>query len=138
MKNKLSGFSLMEMLLVLLIIAIVMAASAPMVNRKMLSSMAEKSPWVWTNTTGSIAYNLNGNDNQTTTIGAMALPIGSEKISARLYISNGASETPQIAIGEGTAGTNKVAGDPMFYIHKYKTSLGISTKIIKKATIELA
>lgn len=132
MKNKLSGFSLMEMLLVLLIIAIVMAASAPMVNRKMLSSMAEKSPWVWTNTTGSIAYNLNGNDNQTTTIGAMALPSGSEK--ARLYISNGASETPQIAIGEGTVGTNKIAGDPMFYIHKYKTSLGISTKIIKKAT----
>ena len=131
MKNKLSGFSLMEMLLVLLIIAIVMAASAPMVNRKMLSSMAEKSPWVWTNTTGSIAYNLNGNDNQTTTIGAMALPNGSK--NARLYISNGASETPQIAIGEGTAGTNKVAGDPMFYIHKYKTSLGISTKIIQKA-----
>ena len=121
----------MEMLLVLLIIAIVMAASAPMVNRKMLSSMAEKSPWVWTDTTGSIAYNLNGNDKQTTTIGAMALPNGSK--NARLYISNGASETPQIAIGEGTAGTNKVAGDPMFYIHKYKTSLGISTKIIQKA-----
>ncbi len=130
MKNKLSGFSLMEMLLVLLIIAIVMAASAPMVNRKMLSSMAEKSPWVWTNTTGSIAYNLNGNDNQTTTIGAMALPSGSEK--ARLYISNGASETPQIAIGGN--GNQSDTTDPMFYIHKYKTSLGISTKIIKKAT----
>lgn len=130
MKNKLSGFSLMEMLVVLLIIAIVMAASAPMVNRKMLSTMAEKSPWVWTNTTGSIAYNLNGNDNQTTTIGAMALPSGSKK--ARLYISNGASETPQIAIGGN--GNQSDTTDPMFYIHKYKTSLGISTKIIKKAT----
>ena len=114
MKNKLSGFSLMEMLLVLLIIAIVMAASAPMVNRKMLSSMAEKSPWVWTNTTGSIAYNLNGNDNQTTTIGAMALPSGSE--NARLYISNGASETPQIAIGGNENQSDTT--DPLFFIHK--------------------
>ncbi|MDO5306585.1 MAG: tail fiber domain-containing protein [bacterium] len=134
MKNKLSGFSLMEMLVVLLIIAIVMAASAPMVNRKMLSTMAEKSPWVWTNTTGSIAYNLNGNDNQTTTIGAMALPSGSEK--ARLYISNSgtadgqvsgtnkSTQTPQIALG----GAVNNDTDPLFYIHKYGTSLAISSK----------
>ena len=140
MKNKLSGFSLMEMLLVLLIIAIVMAASAPMVNRKMLSSMAEKSPWVWTNTTGSIAYNLNGNDNQTTTIGAMALPSGSEK--ARLYISNNgtadgqvsgtnnSTQTPQIALG----GAVNVDEDPLFYIHKYRTSLAISSKKVYKPT----
>lgn len=140
MKNKLSGFSLMEMLLVLLIIAIVMAASAPMVNRKMLSSMAEKSPWVWTNTTGSIAYNLNGNDNQTTTIGAMALPSGSEK--ARLYISNNgtadgqvsgtnnSTQTPQIALG-GAVNNNT---DPLFYIHKYRTSLAISSKKVYKPT----
>lgn len=122
MKNKLSGFSLMEMLVVLLIIAIVMAASAPMVNRKMLSTMAEKSPWVWTNTTGSIAYNLNGNDNQTTTIGAMALPSGSEE--ARLYISNSASETPQIAIGGNENQSDTT--DPLFFIHKLGTSIGIS------------
>ena len=138
MKNKLSGFSLMEMLLVLLIIAIVMAASAPMVNRKMLSSMAEKSPWVWTNTTGSIAYNLNGNDNQTTTIGAMALPNGSE--NARLYISNNgtadgevngtnnSTKIPQIALG---GAVNNVA-DPLFYIHKYRTSLAISSNKVYK------
>ena len=140
MKNKLSGFSLMEMLLVLLIIAIVMAASAPMVNRKMLSSMAEKSPWVWTNTTGSIAYNLNGNDNQTTTIGAMALPSGSEK--ARLYISNNgtadgqvsgtnkSTQTPQIALG----GAVNDDTDPLFYIHKYRTSLAISSNKVYKPT----
>ena len=140
MKNKLSGFSLMEMLLVLLIIAIVMAASAPMVNRKMLSSMAEKSPWVWTDTTGSIAYNLNGNDNQTTTIGAMALPIGSEKISARLYISNNgtadgevngtnnSTKIPQIALG----GAVNNDADPLFYIHKYRTSLAISSNKVYK------
>ena len=140
MKNKLSGFSLMEMLLVLLIIAIVMAASAPMVNRKMLSTMAEKSPWVWTDTTGSIAYNLNGNDNQTTTIGAMALPIGSEKISARLYISNNgtadgevngtnnSTKIPQIALG----GAVNNEADPLFYIHKYRTSLAISSNKVYK------
>lgn len=140
MKNKLSGFSLMEMLLVLLIIAIVMAASAPMVNRKMLSTMAEKSPWVWTDTTGSIAYNLNGNDNQTTTIGAMALPIGSEKISARLYISNNgtadgevngtnnSTKIPQIALG----GAVNNDADPLFYIHKYRTSLAISSNKVYK------
>ena len=140
MKNKLSGFSLMEMLVVLLIIAIVMAASAPMVNRKMLSTMAEKSPWVWTDTTGSIAYNLNGNDKQTTTIGAMALPIGSEKISARLYISNNgtadgevngtnnSTKIPQIALG---GAVNNVA-DPLFYIHKYRTSLAISSNKVYK------
>ena len=138
MKNKLSGFSLMEMLLVLLIIAIVMAASAPMVNRKMLSTMAEKSPWVWTNTTGSIAYNLNGNDNQTTTIGAMALPSGSE--NARLYISNNgtaddevngtnnSTKIPQIALG----GAVNNDADPLFYIHKYRTSLAISSNKVYK------
>ena len=140
MKNKLSGFSLMEILVVLFIIAIVMAASAPMVNRKMLSTMAEKSPWVWTNTTGSIAYNLNGNDNQTTTIGAMALPSGSEK--ARLYISNNgtadghvsgtnnSTQTPQIALG----GAVNNETDPLFYIHKYGTSLAISSKKVYKPT----
>ena len=102
--------------------------------------MAEKSPWVWTDTTGSIAYNLNGNDNQTTTIGAMALPSGSEKISARLYISNNgtadgevngtnnSTKIPQIALG----GAVNNDADPLFYIHKYRTSLAISSNKVYK------
>ena len=50
------GFSLMEMMIVLVIVSVVMAAAAPMVNRKMVESASEESPWVWTNIGRNIAY----------------------------------------------------------------------------------
>ena len=60
--KRLSGFSLMEMMIVLLIISIVAAASAPMVSKKMFSEASGTSPWVWTNSS-NIAFNLNNNNN---------------------------------------------------------------------------
>ncbi len=43
--KRLSGFSLMEMMIVLTIVAIVAAASAPMINKKMVSETES----LWTN-----------------------------------------------------------------------------------------
>ena len=69
------GFSLMEMMVVMLIISIIAAASAPMVNKKMLQSVADKSPWIWTTMNGDIAFNINGNE-PTAIIGAVKKPNG--------------------------------------------------------------
>ena len=56
-----SGFSLMEMLVVLLIIAIITAVSAPMISRKMMHTVAnETSPWEWINN-HHIIFNPTGN-----------------------------------------------------------------------------
>ena len=62
------GFSLMEMMIALVIISVVMAAAAPMINRKMIESASEESPWVWTNVGRNITYNLQ-NNNLTALIG---------------------------------------------------------------------
>ena len=56
------AFSLMEVLVVLLIVSVIAAASAPMLNRKTLMEASDKSPWVRTNGL-SIAFNLNGDNN---------------------------------------------------------------------------
>ena len=56
------AFSLLEMLIVMLIVTIVAAASAPMISKKMLNDAANDSPWIWTNN-NSVAFNLKGNDN---------------------------------------------------------------------------
>ena len=93
--NNLNGFSLMEMMVVLLIVAIVMAASAPMISRKVIKA-SENSPWVWL-TGGNIGYNL-GNKDVTAIIGASTTPSG---IKPRFYIKS-KDETPQITLdGEG-------------------------------------
>ena len=44
-RQRLSGFSLMEMMVVLLIVSIVAAASAPMVNRKMVADAVGGCKW---------------------------------------------------------------------------------------------
>ena len=57
------GFSLMEMMVVLLIVAIIAAATAPMVTKKMSRNAGTgDSPWVFTGLNNSIAYNMNGSD----------------------------------------------------------------------------
>ncbi len=57
------GFSLMEMMVVLLIIAIIAAATAPMVSKKMARNAGSgDSPWVFTGLNNSIAYNMNGSN----------------------------------------------------------------------------
>ncbi len=55
--KRLRGFSLMEMMIVLAIVAVVAAASAPMVNKKMVRVASEKSPWIFVNGE-SIGYNI--------------------------------------------------------------------------------
>ena len=94
--KRLSGFSLMEMMVVLLIVAVVAAASAPMVNKKMLNAAAEKSPWVWTGLNNSIAYNIQGAEIQTATIGGMAPPAG---ITPRLYVQT-KDNSPAITLSQ--------------------------------------
>ena len=53
----------MEMMVVLLIVAIIAAASAPMVTKKLSRNTGTgDSPWVFTGLNNSIAYNMNGSD----------------------------------------------------------------------------
>ena len=105
------GFSLMEMMIVLLIVAIIAAASAPMVNKKMVRDAAgSSSPWVWTSlTNNSIAFNLDGSDSATATIGATGTPKG---LNSRLYIASSKSDIPQISLfGHGKYTTHIKGAD---------------------------
>ena len=64
-KNFQNAFSLMEMMVVLLIVAIIAAATAPMVTKKMARNVGSgDSPWVYTGLNNNIAYNMNGSASQ--------------------------------------------------------------------------
>ena len=86
------GFSLLEMLVVMLIVAVVAAATAPMLSKKVVGEFSGDSPWVWTGTTNSIAFNLKGADRTTAVIGALQSPK-----KTRLYVEGGS--IPQIILG---------------------------------------
>lgn len=86
------GFSLLEMLVVMLIVAVVAAATAPMLSKKVVGEFSGDSPWVWTGTTNSIAFNLKGADQTTAVIGALQPPK-----KTRLYVEGGS--IPQIILG---------------------------------------
>ena len=95
--RKLSGFSLMEMMVVLLITAIVAAASVPIVNKKLMVDQAKTGcPWIYTGLDGSIAYNIKNNDNQTAIIGATS----TNGDNPSLYI-NGKKSQPALHIKAG-------------------------------------
>ena len=96
--RRLSGFSLMEMMVVLLIVSIVAAASAPMISKKVVGSAENDSPWVWTGLNNNIAYNLDTSDSSAI-IGFKHVPKDAEK--AKLYIQS-ADAIPQISLGDGT------------------------------------
>ncbi|MBE7711765.1 MAG: prepilin-type N-terminal cleavage/methylation domain-containing protein [Cyanobacteria bacterium SIG31] len=104
--RRLNGFSLMEMMIVLLITAIIAAATAPMINRKMLENQAANTtPWVYTSdATNDIAFNLAGK-NQTATIGALKFPLkstnGSDVNKPAMFIKTAAGK-PQITFGDGS------------------------------------
>ena len=90
------------MMVVLLIISVVAAASAPMINKKMITAASDKSPWVWVGNRGEIAYNLNGGD-ISAIVGTQNRPnMGSR--TPRLYLE-GQQKNPALAIGEGDAET---------------------------------
>ena len=105
------GFSLMEMMIVLLIVAIVAAASAPLVSKKMSRSTGTNdSPWVFTGMSGSIAYNMKGHDNDTVIIGASKLPAAMNG-STRLFIDSG-NNGSHIAFGNGEDEPLLLTADP--------------------------
>ncbi len=113
MKN-LRGFSLMEMMVVLLIVSIVAAASAPMINKKLVGVASDKSPWVWVGNSDSIAYNLNGAKAQSAMVGSLNIPAAAG--NARFYIdtrTDGANVVPQMAFGTtsvaNSSGVTKLA-----------------------------
>ncbi len=99
--KRLHGFSLMEMMIVLTIVAVVAAASAPMINKKLVRGASEKSPWVFVNGE-SIGYNIDNQggiqDRKTATIGTNGrVPNGSN--NPRLYIDTNSDTTPHILFG---------------------------------------
>ena len=104
-----NGFSLMEMMVVLLIMSIIAAATAPIVSRKMTrSSGTGASPWVFTGQGKNIAFNMAGSDNVTAIIGATKVPDGTK---TRLYIDCGDSSS-QLALGRGDKAASILA-DPV-------------------------
>ena len=85
----------MEMMIVLLIVAIIASASAPMVSKKLMrDTAAGNSPWVYAGLNGSITYNPDGNENKVAMIGTVD---SSKADSAKLLIKSSNNE-PQIAL----------------------------------------
>ncbi len=61
-------------MIVLLIVAIIAAASAPMISKKMMRQTGTgDSPWLFTGTGNSVAFNRNGNPDDTVFIGTNAI-----------------------------------------------------------------
>ena len=107
------GFSLMEMMIVLLIISIVAAATAPMITKKMARSAGSNdSPWVFTGMDDSIAFNMSGDNDATVVIGATSLPRGWDK-KARLFIDCGNNDNvAHVAYGNGETEPFLLTADP--------------------------
>ena len=128
-KNTLkNAFSLLEMMVVLLIVAILAAATAPMVTKKMARNAGSgDSPWVFTGLNSSIAYNLNGNDNAPVIIGASSTP---ESLSAptRLFIDSG-NTASAIAFGNGNDTPIGITADPT------NGRIGISNQQVPNSSI---
>ena len=99
----------MEMMVVLLIMSIIAAATAPIVSRKMTRSAGSNaSPWVFTGQGKNIAFNMGGLDNATAIIGAAKVPDGTK---TRLYIDCG-EQASQITLGSGDLAASILA-DPV-------------------------
>ena len=106
-----NAFSLMEMMVVLLIVAILAAATAPMVTKKMARNAGSgDSPWVYTGLSNSIAFNMNRNDNSPVIIGASSLPASLES-PTRLFIDSG-DNASHIAFGNGNTTPIGITADP--------------------------
>ena len=122
------AFSLMEMMVVLLIVAILAAATAPMVTKKMARNAGSgDSPWVYTGLSNSIAFNMNRNDNSPVIIGASSLPASLES-KTRLFIDSG-DNASHIAFGNGNTTPIGITADPT------KGRIGISNQYIPNDSI---
>ena len=96
-KNFQNAFSLMEMMVVLLIVAIIAAATAPMVTKKMARNVGSgDSPWVFTGLNNNIAYNMSGAD-ASAIIGASSYSHGDNQPShPRLVLAADGANRPAL------------------------------------------
>ena len=137
-----SAFSLMEMMVVLLIISIVAAATAPMISKK-LARNAEQSdnPWVYPNLGNSVAFNMRGDNNTNAVIGAVNTPNQNDANHSRLYIqSDGENNHPLIAFGtNGVDRALKLIADLRDYdsTNNQGARVGISDANIPAGTVAL-
>ena len=118
--RRMSGFSLMEMMVVLLITAVVAAATAPMINKKLMHDQAEAgSPWIYTSNANSIAYNIKNSPDMSVSIGAVkpkdnkktALYVGSNRDQEAVLTINNYHDTsivPHILLKGGTTGNHQM------------------------------
>ena len=144
MKRQKYGFSLMEMMVVLLIISIIMAATAPMVAKKMATDRANGgSPWVFTSNNGNIGFNIAGN-NVSAIIGAAEISGRPNNIVPRLII-NGSNTQPVLAFASGSAyvgqltvdGANNSVGISDDHITNGSVALGLEQSIGNTNTIAI-
>ena len=98
-KVKKSAFTLAEMMVVMLILSIVMAAFAPVMTRK--SKVDLSSPWKWIEGTSDIRYGI-GNANQMALIGRPQRP---NNASGRLLINTGNNAVNHIMFQNNSATT---------------------------------
>ena len=91
-------------MIVLLIVAIVAAASAPLITKKITRNGTNDSPWIFTGLGNSIGYNMNGAEN-TAIIGA-AQARGNN--TPRLYIQTNQWDRPLISFGRGNDTNNNL------------------------------
>lgn len=99
-KKILSGFSLMEMMVVLLIVAVVLAASAPMISKKMVANIqtgSGSSLWQKVFSTEHIYYNGTNDDNHQVLIGTQA----TDSSNPRLIVKS-KDNKPQIRLENNT------------------------------------
>ena len=113
-KNFQNAFSLMEMMVVLLIVAIIAAATAPMVTKKMARNVGSgDSPWVFTGLNNNIAYNMSG-ANASAIIGATNYSYsGNQPKYPRLVLAaNGADHPALVFAGANGAYGGQINMDP--------------------------
>ena len=108
-----TGFSLIESMIVLLVVAIITACAAPIINKKMMLNASSRSPWLWTDRNGSITYNPLGNNDWTAAIGNDAQAMYNElNFYPKLYIKSGTvanSFYPQIVLATDGGNGNEEA-----------------------------
>ena len=97
--KKESGFSLAEMMVLLLVLAITAAASAPLITTKLHGVAGNNPPWQYSDTDGSIAYNTKGG-NIAAVIGTTHAPKFKGK-KARLHIDAKDKSMSHILMQEG-------------------------------------
>lgn len=112
--KKESGFSLVEMMAVLLVTAIIAAASAPMFNKAKTGAVAKKSPWVEVN---SNAYYNSKGSNASAVIGAVHAPA---KLLPKLYINRKANE-PHIVFGNSNTNVARLSASNTTFNFSEKT-----------------